>query len=684
LAFWTNITARLHSAGLAPRTRMARFTAYVAGIELVLLLLKGIFRMAGQPALAASITGWTSSVGMLLALLLGFLSLRWFRNHVMWSVRNRLIVTYLFIGAVPIVLVLVMASVSAWLLGMQFSAFLTVSELQAQLQSLQAENAATAELVAERGSAAAARELLQAEDTVFPGRVVTVLPETARPTWLKDGFHSLVLDQGHIYLRAANVVNVGRKPFTVISSVPLDQKLLGKIAADLGPITVYVPQKETTGNENFQILPGGRVLINGEPAVGISAGSLPPPRNRWDREFNYYARIQPTKWETGESTQVAGMWLVGWIRLSALDSRLSSSMSEWAGWLTIILGVFATIFGIIMLVALLIGFRLTRTVTYSVANLYKATQHINRGDFTHRIQVREKDQLAALQTSFNSMTESLQRLIAEQKEKERLQSELEIAQEVQEQLFPRSVSGVRTLELHGICRPARIVSGDYYDFLSDGPDQVGIALGDISGKGISAALLMATIHSAIRAYGQEQLVPLGAVSAYETRTRAATVAPRLAHPSPAQMLWLLNRHLYASTQPEKYATLFLGFYDDETRRLTYSNAGHLPPVILSEDGSTRRLDTGGTVVGLFENVEYQEQTVELYPGDILIAFSDGMTEPENEFGEFGEERLIETIAACRHLPLDRISEHAVAAVQDWIGSTEQPDDVTLVLARRLS
>jgi sigma-B regulation protein RsbU (phosphoserine phosphatase) len=684
LSFWNNITNRLDSWGLVPSTRLARFTGYLAAVESILLLLRWIFTQAGKTAIGDPLRGWTISLGMLLALLLLFLSMRWFRNHVMWSVRNRLIVTYLFIGALPIVLVLVIASVSAWLLGMQFSAFLTVSEIQAQLRSLQAENAATAELVAERGGTAATRGLVETEDTVFPGRVVTILPETVRPQWIKDGFHSLVLDQGHIYLRAANVVNVAHKPFTVISSVPLDEKLLGKIAADLGPITVYVPQKNAIDKEDFQILPGGRVLINGELAVGISAGTLPPPRNRWDRDFNYYARIQPTKWETGESTQVAGLWLVGWIRLSALFSRLSSSMSEWADWLTIALGVLATIFGMIILIALLIGFRLTRTVTYSVANLYRATQHINSGDLTHRIRVRAKDQLAALQTSFNSMTDSLQRLIAEQKEKERLQSELEIAQEVQAQLFPRSASSVRTLELHGICRPARIVSGDYYDFLCDGPEQVGIAVGDISGKGISAALLMATIHSAIRAYGQEQLVAVGAMSEYSSSTRTATVAPRLAHPSPAQMLWLLNRHIYSSTQPEKYATLFLGFYDDETRRLTYSNAGHLPPIILGEDGSMRRLDTGGTVVGLFENVEYEEQTVELYGGDMLIAFSDGMTEPENEFGEFGEERLIETISAYRHLPLDRISEHAVAAVQDWIGSTEQPDDVTLVLARRIS
>jgi sigma-B regulation protein RsbU (phosphoserine phosphatase) len=115
--------------------------------------------------------------------------------------------------------------------------------------------------------------------------------------------------------------------------------------------------------------------------------------------------------------------------------------------------------------------------------------------------------------------------------------------------------------------------------------------------------------------------------------------------------------------------------------MTYANAGHLPPLILRGDGSMHRLTEGGTVVGLFDNVDYQEATVDLRPGDIFVAFSDGITEPENEFGEFGEERLLETIETFRHLPLDRISEHVIAAVQDWIGSTEQPDDITLVLAR---
>jgi len=148
------------------------------------------------------------------------------------------------------------------------------------------------------------------------------------------------------------------------------------------------------------------------------------------------------------------------------------------------------------------------------------------------------------------------------------------------------------------------------------------------------------------------------------------------------MLWLLNRHLYRSTQPEKYATLFLGFYDGDTHRLTYSNAGHLAPIIMGVDGTIRRLEAGGMVVGLFDNMEYQEETVELRQGDIFIAFSDGITEPENEFGEFGEDRLIEAIAANGDQPLDRIAAHTISAVKDWIGATEQPDDITLVLARR--
>jgi sigma-B regulation protein RsbU (phosphoserine phosphatase) len=240
------------------------------------------------------------------------------------------------------------------------------------------------------------------------------------------------------------------------------------------------------------------------------------------------------------------------------------------------------------------------------------------------------------------------------------------------------------LEVYGFCRPARSVSGDYYDFLTIGSEKLILAVGDVSGKGISAALLMATIHSAVRAYSMEGIPILRQAQAVGAGPAlVAKYDPTLpgAEVSPGTLLSLLNHQLYHSTPMEKYATLFLATYDGEDRRLTFANAGHLPPMLLGENGSIRRLEDGGTVVGLFDDISYDEGSVQLRPGDIFLAYSDGVTEPENDFGEFGEPRLIELVQDNRDLPLNRITEIVTAAVDDWIGSAEQPDDVTLVLAR---
>jgi sigma-B regulation protein RsbU (phosphoserine phosphatase) len=319
-------------------------------------------------------------------------------------------------------------------------------------------------------------------------------------------------------------------------------------------------------------------------------------------------------------------------------------------------------------------------VTGAVAQLYRATTHINRGDFAHRIPIRSKDQIAALAGSFNLMTESIEKLIQEQKEKQRLENEITIAQEVQAQLFPQHISQLPNLEVHGFCRPARSVSGDYYDFIPLGSNRLVLAVGDVSGKGISAALLMATIHSAVRAYSMEGVPALRQAQAVGAGLAIASDIPG-AEVSPGVLLSLLNHQLYHSTPMEKYATMFLGMYDGADRRLNFSNGGHLPPLLLSDRGAPRKLQHGGTVVGLFEDVTYDEGSVQLRPGEIFLAYSDGVTEPENDFGEFGEQRLIELVQENRDLPLQRITEMVTAAVDDWIGTAEQPDDVTLVLAR---
>lgn len=660
-----------------PQTRLAIAAAYLAGIESVLLLLKWLLRLAGAPQAASALGGWTTFLGWATFLLLLVLALRWLRDNVMWSVRNRLIVTYLFIGGVPVTLAVAIALLSGYLVLGDLAVFSAVSEIKAEANRLGASNAAAEEEITRHSTTP---EKIAASDTAFPGQSIAVVPKSSLPGWVRDGFTGLVNEKGRIYLRAVNAHKDSHAQAMVVSSVLLDQQFLARIASKVGSLTLYSLDPQMNGDEkNLEDTlsnPQGTAAATGR----ISAGSVPAPVIPLDREFDFAGPIQVTNWVNGQlRTRILG----GSTRFSIVYSYLTGSVGIGSTVIVVALIGMAIAFAVVVLIALLIGIGLTRKITYSVANLYRATQFINRGDFSHRIDVRAKDQLAALQVSFNSMTDNLEKLIAEQKEKERLQSELEIAHEVQAQLFPRSNVGTSTLELHGICRPARIVSGDYYDFLSYGPERVMVAVGDISGKGISAALLMATIHSAVRAYEQEQLVSVGMAAAYGTNSRVAAFEAQMAPPSPAQMLWLLNRHLFQSTQPEKYATLFLGFYNDEKHRLTYANAGHLPPIVLSADGGVRRLQTGGTVVGLFPDCEYAEETIELYPGDIFIAFSDGITEPENEFGEFGEDRLIETVAAHRLQPLERITEHVISSVQDWIGSIEQPDDITVVLARRI-
>jgi sigma-B regulation protein RsbU (phosphoserine phosphatase) len=267
---------------------------------------------------------------------------------------------------------------------------------------------------------------------------------------------------------------------------------------------------------------------------------------------------------------------------------------------------------------------------------------------------------------------------------------------VQANLFPRQITSLPTLELHGVCRPARSVSGDYYDFLvfhetgSNGHPRretgVGIAIGDISGKGISAALLMATLHSAVRAYrfaSEELVFSESAVDGLlASRDERGGDCDELFQ-KPGRILSLLNRHLYRSTQPEKYATLFLAHYDAATAMLTYSNAGQLPPLVLGRDGVVRRLDRGGTVVGLMDGMRYEEDRFQMRSGDIVVAYSDGVTEPENDFGEFGEERLMEVVRRYRDQPLHVISNQVMHALDAWIGADEQPDDITLVLARQV-
>jgi sigma-B regulation protein RsbU (phosphoserine phosphatase) len=520
---------------------------------------------------------------------------------------------------------------------------------------------------------------------------------------LREGkpFHEIVSDHGKLYLRVVSILPLRTDSLTVVTSEPLDQYLIGKIAADLGEITLVAsaapaqvnpaggkdPDPKTTlsysaNNKNgvaFTQTSGGQSAPEDLPPT-FTVGASPEPMNFMDQEIPFATPLQAVDWSSG-SAERRRIYLRVKTRPSKLYGHLFAALGEFAGLVVDALIAVGIFFTLIELIALIIGTRMTRTVTAAVAQLHQATKHVDRGDFSHRIPVKSHDQLAELAISFNTMTASIEKLILEQKEKQRLENELVIAQEVQAQVFPRQVSELESLEVHGFCRPARTVSGDYYDFVSASSHKLILAVGDISGKGISAALLMATIHSAVRAYSVENLPQMRepvAVGAVAGAGRMMAAWPEGVEVSPGALLSLLNHQLYESTPPEKYATLFLGIYDG---RLTYSNGGHLPPILIRKDGAIRRLEAGGTVVGLFDNMSYEEGSVEMNPGEIFLAYSDGVTEPENDFGEFGEQRLIDMVRENRDLPLPQISQIVTAAVDDWIGDNEQPDDVTLVLAR---
>lgn len=671
-------------------------------------------------------------VGLALAVVAIPLLVRVIRRRMLWSLRNKLVVTYLLIGLAPVVLFVTLVLISAYIAAGQFSIHLVDSRLQEELGQISGDNAHRIELVTRLvQEGVLARNPPQADWTAgldspnvrlhrdivayINGAPLDLHKPHGKtpfglPPWaaeLKERhFQGLVLDGSDLYLAAVQQQRLddGRQ-LSVISSVPVDSPLIDLLSKGLGHVQLFVErlgasQPATTKKSPEQQLKdkareAARRDIPAQRETSIGGGTQPAGVNLADVQVHFLSTLSMVDWDSGELDSVP-------VKVDSRPSLLYQQLfgASLGGIVTNVyrvgLIVLCILFGAIELLALIMAIRLSRTITASVADLYEATQKIDRGELNHRIGVQRTDQLAELSRSFNTMTGSLQRLLEEQKEKERLQNELSIAQEVQANLFPQRITSLERLELHGICRPARSVSGDYYDFLvfheeaHNGTPRretgLGLAIGDISGKGISAALLMATLHSAVRAYrfASEELVYSHAVVAglMDGRNGNGKDCDELFQ-SPGRILSLLNRHLYRSTQPEKYATLFLAHYNVDTSALTYSNAGQLPPLVLGRDGSIRRLDRGGTVVGLFDGMHYDEDVVHMSPGDILVAYSDGVTEPENDFGEFGEERLMEVVSRYRDQPLHVISGQVMQALDAWIGAEEQPDDITLVLARQV-
>jgi phosphoserine phosphatase RsbU/P len=670
---WLHIRLWLERNGVYPHGRLALLTCYLFTLDLVLFVVQKTAE-AFHRRFGAFLSGWVIFLSLVVVVLLIVLTARRVSGKLLWRLRNRLVVTYIFIGVIPLVLLITLALGVFYLFAGQFATYVATSRLNAEVARLRASGETLATSIAgtmQNREAAISTTPQPGNDIAFSGwlngqPIFGPVDTREYPRWATRDFSGLVRDDGgKIYLRSITQLDTAKGKLTILASTPLDSRTLNTVAAGLGEISLGELERNT-----------GRLV----PKEVV--GAIPGAQGAIDVQVPSGTHLPTIDWKTGAKADDAGLAVA--TRFEVLYDYLFSGLGEVGASIEVLLLIVALILGLFEIMAAYIGTRLTRTVTGSVAQLYLATTYVNRGDFSHRVPISSTDQLATLAASFNLMTESIEKLVLEQKEKQRLQNEITIAQEVQNQLFPRRLSQVSNLEVHGFCRPARSVSGDYYDFLSLGSDRLILAVGDVSGKGISAALLMATIHSAVRAYSLEgvpvfrHMEAVGAGGAFSAKYDQIVPGVEV---SPGTMLSLLNHQLYHSTPMEKYATLFLAMYEGERRRLTYSNAGHLPPLLLGQNGECRKLDCGGTVVGLFDDMNYDEGTVQLRPGELFLAYSDGVTEPENEFGEFGEQRLLDLVQENRDLPLARISEIVTSAVDDWIGAAEQPDDVTLVLAR---
>src|SRR5581483_11459449 len=618
----------LEHNGLLPRGKLSFFALYVLGLDLLLLVIQAVAR-ALHSGYAASLTGWIIFLTILTLALLVLLAARWASAHLLWKMRSRLVMTYAFIGVIPLFLLVLLAGLAFYLFSMQFAAYIFTARLDSDLRSLEVSNARVANQIAMNVNVGRTDYLsladglrARANHDVFAwlnGQLILSSSRTdtpALPSGVQQDVTRIIEDRGRIYLRSVTSIPTSKGTLTVTCSRPVDERLLAGLGGDLGEITWFRSETDTRGSIPV-----------------YSAGNIPPPRRALDfLRVDSGTDISVVDWKTGGDLDPAKVSVR--TRLSKLYDLTFSSLGSFGSTIEFILFVLLLVFVLFEAAAWWVGSRLSGTITRAVGQLYLATTHVNRGDFSHRIPVTSDDQLAALANSFNSMTASIEKLVLEQKEKQRLQNEITIAQEVQAQLFPRHIAQLPSLEVHGFCRPARSVSGDYYDFLSLGPERLLLAVGDVSGKGISAALLMATIHSAVRAYSIEGIPALREAQAVGAGpSLVSKAAPTLpgAEVCPSTLLSLLNHQLFHSTPLEKYATLFLAMYDAIERQLIFSNAGHLPPLVLAENGAIRRLEEGGTVVGLFDHISYDEDSVQLRAGDIFIAYSDGVTEPENVY-----------------------------------------------------
>lgn len=597
----------------------------------------------------------------------------WWRSRLLWSLRNRLIVAYLFIAVVPILSIVILVVLAARILYSQLGAYLLYEDIHQRIEMIAdiaehiaiAHQTLPASITMSESERILAAESHAVHDLQLPGLQITfsndrsllrkVAPQGA------GSFAGILQDGDSLSLISLRIIPDPKADRMVILRVPVTPEFLSTVATDLGVIQLHLMEKYDGGAPQSVLYSSGGKQYRVAGRILSSNRVLQAPMFWFDSAVSVVSRLDSVfVGKDGNVDLARPLLAVSNARPSRLNARIFTSLGELRGSYVILFILVGIIFLLIEAAAWATGIVLTRRITRAVADLYGATQFVQAGDFSHRIQVERLDQLGALGESFNQMTSSISTLIEEQNKRQRLENEISIAREVQSQLFPSTLPSVPGVEIEAICKAARSVSGDYYDFIQLSPTHVAIAIADISGKGISAALLMASLQAALR-------------------SQALTQGSECL--STAELVARLNKHLVRNTGDDRFATFFVAVYDSATRTLRYTNAGHLPSFLIC-NGSAHLLDKGGIVLGVVEDYVYEQGELEVGLDSLLVGYSDGLVEPENVYGEeFGIRRLKEAALRVTGAAPLMVAESLMAAAEEWAGTPEQADDMTVIVAR---
>ncbi|HPF71804.1 MAG TPA: SpoIIE family protein phosphatase, partial [Candidatus Krumholzibacteria bacterium] len=384
----------------------------------------------------------------------------------------------------------------------------------------------------------------------------------------------------------------------------------------------------------------------------------------WE-EWRYFggALVDIHRWRGGNVDEASLLLSVrtGWIDLRSefLEGENNLNVAAVAA-----MGAVAFLFLVIEIFALFFGVRITEGIIAAVRTLGRGAKAVAGGDLETVIEVPNEDEFGDLAANFNEMIRAVKKGREDALARERLTREVQTAREIQDRLLPHGEPELPGFEITGCSLPSREIGGDYFDFIIQADDRVGLAIADVSGKGMPAALLMANLQASL--HGQAM-----------RRDGVAHVVSRV------------NDQLTASTDPHMFATFFYAELDTRTGLLTSTNAGHNPPVVVRADGAVETLGEGGLLIGMLPDQPYAQQETLLGPGDVVVLYTDGITEaagpsaePDDPSAMFGDDELVDVVRRHAHLPAVGIKEALLAAVARHTAGVEQSDDITLVVIRR--